>query len=48
MIEKRKECLDRNGIYGALLTDLSTACDYSLHSLLIAKLHTYGFDKTSP
>ena len=47
MNEKCKECLESNGANGALLTDLSKAFDCLPHSLLIAKLHAYGFDKTS-
>ena len=47
MTEKWKKCLDSNGAYGALLTDLANAFDCLSHYLLIAKLHAYGFDNTS-
>ena len=35
------------GTFGALLTDLSKVFDCLPHELLMAKLHAYGFDKTS-
>ena len=39
--EKLDQCLDKEGISGALLTDLF---DCLLHDLLIAKLAAYSFD----
>ena len=47
MIEKSNKCLDRNGVFGALLADLLKPFDCLPHSLLITKLQAYGFDRTS-
>ena len=47
MTERWKKCLDSNGACGAFLTHLLKALDCLQHSLLMAKIHAYGFDKTS-
>ena len=47
MAEKWKKCLGSDGACGALLNDLLKAFDCLPHSVSIAKLHAYGFDKTS-
>ena len=38
-----QKCLDSKGFTGILFTDLSKAFDWLIHDLLLAKLHTYGF-----
>ena len=47
MTKKWRKYLDKDGINGALLTDLSKVFDCLLHDLLIAKLAAYGFDYES-
>ena len=47
MVEKWKETLDKGGLGGLLLTDLSKTFGCIKHDLLIAKLTTYGFDSHS-
>ena len=44
MIEKARKIIDKGGIFGALLTDLSTAFDCMIHNLLKAKIHALNFD----
>ena len=43
MTEEWKEALDKGGLDGALLTDLSKALHCFKHDLQIAKLATYEF-----
>ena len=43
MIEKWKKIVDNEGVFGALMTDLSKGFDCIPHDLIIAKLEAYGF-----
>ena len=47
MVEKWKEPLDKGGLGGALLRNLSKAFDCIKHDIFIAKLAAYGFDSHS-
>ena len=47
MVEKWKEALDKCGLGGALLTDLSKTFDYIKHDLLIVKLAPYDLESHS-
>ena len=44
MIGNARKILDKGGIFGALLTDLSKAFYCMTHDLLMAKLHALNFD----
>ena len=47
LIEKWKQSVGHGKAFQMLLTDLSKAFDWRLHSLFIAKLKAYGFDHNS-
>ena len=47
MVEKWKEVVDKGGLGGALLTDVTKAFDCIKNDLLIAKFSAYGFDSHS-
>ena len=46
MIETIRKTRDNHGVFTAVMTDLSKACDCISHEFLIAKLNAHGFDKT--
>ena len=47
IVEKMKKIRDNKGFFAAVLADLSKAFNCIPHSLLIAKLNGFGFDKKS-
>ena len=42
-----QKCLDKSGVVGTVLMDLSKAYDCLSHNLLLAKLSAYGFDESA-
>ena len=47
LIQKWQSCLDKGGVIGAVLMDLSKAYNCLSHDLLFAKLEAYGFNLNS-
>ena len=47
MIEKFMEAIERQNEFGALLTDLSKAFDFTNHPLLFAKIYHYEVSPVS-
>ena len=47
LLQKWQSCLDKRGIVGTVLMDLSKAYDCIQHDLIIAKLEAYGFSLKS-
>ena len=44
LLKNWQKCLDKSGVIGTVLMDLSKAYDCLPHDLLLAKLSAYGFD----
>jgi hypothetical protein len=44
MIERCKSHIDKKGVSGALLADLSKAFDCLPHKLMVTQLFAYGFE----
>ena len=47
MTGKWRECFEKGGVSGTILTDFSKIFDCILHDVLIAKITAYGFDYQS-
>ena len=47
LLKNWQKCLDKYGVVGTVLMDLSKAYDYLPHDLLLAKLSAYGFDESA-
>ena len=47
LLKNWQKCLDKSGVVGTVLMDLSKAYDCLPHDLLLAKLLAYGFDSSA-
>ena len=47
LLKNWQKCLDKSGVVGTVLMDLSKAYDCLPHDLLLAKLSAYGFDESA-
>ena len=47
LLKNWQKCLDKSGVAGTVLMDLSKAYDCLPHDLLLVKLSAYGFDEST-
>ena len=47
LLKNWQKCLDKSGVVGTVLMDLSKVYDCLPHDLLLAKLSAYGFDSSA-
>ena len=47
LLKNWQKCLDKSGVVGTVLMDLSKAYDCLPHDLLLAKFSAYGFDESA-
>ena len=47
LLKNWQKCLDKSGVVGTVLMDLSKACDCLPHDLLLLKLSAYDFDESA-
>ena len=47
LLKNWQKCLDKSGVVGTVLMDLSKAYDCLPHDLILVKLSAYGFDESA-
>ena len=47
MLKNRQKCLDKSGVVGTVLMNLTKAYNCLPHDLLLAKRSAYGFDESA-